>query len=677
MQMDRTRFEELVPVDLSPTMYYGPDYTVILDKEYEDDRLAISIRNLLGGSEGPKVIKEKLHFGQPGIKSHTIHALEDMLVVVLLYSTRKEVTILQFTNNDWVEKEYDADFPLDGTISVGTKFVVVYNLKNVRILTVNLEGKLTSTEIKKSVPPNFLIHTFANGFVMYATNDITVWTMGLKNQWKTTYTTPPTDLFSEIESVLNVFELEAEFRTALRKGFLADAVTMYQNAIVLRVPALGDKTLYLKVYFLILNFSGSPKFVSSQSVRIPIANFDKYEYDMPTKDGDVFKLYYVKQNQKLILKLKSMRGPLYKSLMDQKRKSYKQIDDSNENAAKKKQYKKEVDGKIAEEQENISRTVVSKVQFAMDLSQFGVLLNQHGVVTGNVQLSFDGQSWQQQAISPETMRMEKVNQTLGGGFKLAKYTYADTFKVYEMPNHVVVYDTQTNNPQEIQIVAPRYIQAQPAGKPLSMFFFPTKETVQLKAFNETMVRASNSIALVTVRHVNETCKFVIFRPVDSFLLKHTSLFTKQYVRLSQDETRISTYIYDVQDAHLSSEGAMFYRVQVVPGGNKAQFGWYEQAINSTTGKTTKRSFASDGTDVTPRVKQKRERAETRDLEGTIWDKNRLQKVVDLGALKLVDEVASYYGFEPYELNRYGVDKKWTFDENNVQVEWGNHFLKLP
>uniref|UniRef100_A0A182RR89 Tox-SGS domain-containing protein n=1 Tax=Anopheles funestus TaxID=62324 RepID=A0A182RR89_ANOFN len=675
MEIDRTRFEEVVPVDLSPTMYYGPDYTVILDKEYEDDRVVITIRNLLGGTDGPKVTKGKLHFGQPGIKSHTIHALEDMLVVVLIYASYKEVTILQFTKNEWVEKEYHPDFPLDAVISVGKKFVLVFNLKTVRVLTISLDGMLTSTEVKKSVPSNFLIHTFANGFVMYDTY-IDVWTMGLKNQWKTGYTSTPTDIFSDIEKVLDAFELDTEFRTALRKGFLADAVTVYQNAIVVRVPSLVDTKLELEVYFVIMKFDKGATRVSNQSVRIPIANFTTYEYDLPTKDGDIFKLFYEKHSKKLLLKVKSIKGPLYKSLMDQKDKSYKQIDNSNENATKKKQYKKEVDEKIAEEMNNISDTVVSKVQFAMDLSQFGVLTNQHGIVTGNMQLSFDGQTWQQQPISPETMRMETVNQWLGEGFKLAKNNHEDTFKVYEMPKNVMVYNTQTNNPQEIQIVAPRYIQSQPAGKRLSMFFFQTKETIQLPA-NETMVRASNTIALVSVRHVNETSKFVIFRPVDSFLLKKTTLFTKQNVRLNPDETRTSSHIYDAQDAHLSSEGAMFYRVKVAPGGNVHQFGWYEQSTNSSTGATTKKSFASDGTDVTVREKPKPERPEIKDTERIIWDKSRQLKVVDLGALKLVDEVASYYGFEPYELNRYGVDNKWIFDENNVQNERENHYLKLP
>uniref|UniRef100_A0A182TL72 Uncharacterized protein n=1 Tax=Anopheles melas TaxID=34690 RepID=A0A182TL72_9DIPT len=442
VQIDRTRFEEAVPVDLNPTIYYGPDYTVILDKEFEDDRVAITIRNLLGGTDGPKAMKEKLHFGQPGIKSHTIHALEDMLVVVLIYGSQKEVTVLQFTGKDWVSK---------------------------------------------------------------------------------------------------------------------------------------------------------------QTVQISIANFDTYEYDMPTKDGDVFKLHYKVQNKKYVLKLKSMKGPLNNSLTEQKQKSYKQIDASGEAAEKKAQYKKVVDEKFAEEVDNISQTVVSKAQFAMDLSQFGVLTNQHGVVTGNVQLSFDGQTWQQQPIDPATIRMEKVDQPLGAGFKLAKYSYQDTFKVYEMPRHAVVYDTQTNNPQEIQVVAPRYIQSQPAGKRLSMFFFHTKETIQ-QPVNVTMVRASNTISLVTVRHVNETSKFVVFRPVDSFLLKMTSLFTKQRVRLDQDELRTSSYNYHPRDVHLSSEGAMFYRVKVAPGNNEKRFGWYEQATNSSTGATTKKSFAADGTDVTIRLK---------------------------------------------------------------------------
>uniref|UniRef100_A0A182MGX7 Tox-SGS domain-containing protein n=1 Tax=Anopheles culicifacies TaxID=139723 RepID=A0A182MGX7_9DIPT len=674
LQINRTRFEEVVPVDLSPTMYYGPDYTVILDKEYEDDRLVISIRNLLGGTEGPKVTKEKLHFGQPGIKSHTVHALEDMLVVVLIYSSQKEVTILQFTNDEWVEKEYHPDFPLDAVISVGKKFVVVYNLKTVRVLTISHDGQLISTEVKKSVPSNFLLHTFANGFVMYDTQ-INVWTMGLKNQWNTGYTTAPTDVFADIAKVLDVFELNAEFRAALRKGFLADAVTVYQNAVVLRVPSLVGKKLELKVHFVIMKFDKGAAAVSKQSVQIPIANFATYEYDLPTKDGDVFKLYYEERNKKLLLKVKSIQGPLYDSLMDQKKKSYKQIDDSNENAKKKQQYKKEVDDKIAEELDNVHRTVVDKVQFAMDLSQFGVLTNQHGIVTGNKQLSFDGQTWQQQHISPETMRMEKVDQWLGQGFKLAKNNHEDTFKVYEMPGNVMVYNTETNNPQEIQIVAPRYIQSQPAGQRLTMFVFQTKETVQLPA-NETMVRASNTIALVTVRHVNETSKVVIFRPVDSFLLKKTTLFTKQDVRLDENETRTSTHMYDAQDAHLSSEGAMFYRVKVAPGGDTQRFGWYEQATNSSTGVTTKKSFASDGTDVTVREKPKRDRPETKELERTIWDVSRQQKIVDLGALKLADEAASYYGFEPYEVNHFGIDNKWMFNERDVRNERESHLLKL-
>ncbi|XP_053664943.1 uncharacterized protein LOC128714092 [Anopheles marshallii] len=675
MEIDRTRFEEEVPVDLSPTMYYGPDYTVILDKEYEDDRVVVSIRNLLGGSEGTKVMKGKLHFGQPGIKSHTIHALEDMLAVVLIYGSRKEVTILQFTNNAWAEKEYHPDLPLDAVISAGKKFVVMYDLKSVRVLTISLDGKLTSTVVKKTVPSNFLIHTFANGFVMYDTY-INVWTMGIKNQWQTGYTSTPTDVFADITKVLDMFELDTEFRSALRRGFLADAVTMYQNAIVIRVPVLVDKKLDLKVYFLVMNFDKGAKRIAGHSVQIPVANFATYEYDLPTKDGDVFKLIYEQKNNKLLLKMKSLKGPLYKSLMDQKEKSYKQIDDSKENETKKTQYKKEVDDKIAEELDNINRTVVSKVQFAMDLSQFGVLTNQHGIVTANTQLSFDGQTWQQQSISPETMHMETVNQWLGEGFKLAKNNHEDTFKVYEMPRNVMVYNTQTNNPQEIQIVAPRYIQSQPAGKRLRMFVFHTNETVQLPA-NETMVRASNTIALVTVRHVNETSKFVIFRPVDSFLLKKTTLFTRQNVRLNQNETRTSTHIYDAQDAHLSSEGAMFYRVKVAPGGNTHQYGWYEQATNSSTGITTKKTYASDGTDVTVREKRKRDRSEAKDVECTIWDRSKQLKVVDLGAMRLADEVASYYGFEPYELNRYGVDKKWTFEEKNVQNERDNHYLRLP
>uniref|UniRef100_A0A182NAT4 Tox-SGS domain-containing protein n=1 Tax=Anopheles dirus TaxID=7168 RepID=A0A182NAT4_9DIPT len=674
MEIDRTSFEEAVPVDLSPTIYYGPDYTVLVDKEYEDDRLSVSIRDLLGGTKGSRVLNGKIQFGQPGIKSHTVHPLPDLLIVVVIYASHKEVTILQFTDNEWVEKEYHRELPLESFVNVGKKFAVLCDLETVSVLMIKDDGKLSKTAVSQSVPANILIHTFPNGFVMYGT-EITVWTLGLKDSWNTAKVSSPTNIFAETDGVIAGFDLDAEFRTALRKGFLADAVTVFQNAIILRVPSLVDQTLKIKVFLLLMNYNGTPRVTSSQEVHIPIADFKTYEYDLPTKDGDVFKLHYVMENKKLILKMKSFRGPMFDSLMEQKTNSYRQIDASKENANKKAQYKKELDEKIAEEEDNIRRTVVTKVQFAMDLSQFGVLTNQHGIVTGNTQLKYDGKVWVQQPIDPATMRMEKINQWLGDGFKLVKNNHEDTFKVYEMPKNVMVYDTLTNNPQQIQIVAPRYVQSQPKDQPLRMFFFQTKETITMPV-NETMVRASNTISLVSVRNVNETSKFVIFRPVDSFLLKKTTLFTKQDVRLGKDETRTTKYIYQAQDAHLSSEGAMFYRVKVSPGGDTAKYGWYEQQTDSRTGDTTRKSFASDGTDVTLREKKKNQQSETKDLERTIWDRSRQLKIADLGALKLADGAAFYYGFEPYELNQYGVDRKWQFAENQVQSGDANHFLRL-
>ncbi|XP_053675957.1 uncharacterized protein LOC128726189 [Anopheles nili] len=677
MAIDRERFQEIIPVDLSPTIYYGPDYTVIMDKEYEDDRMVISIRNLLGGTDGPKVTKSKLYFGQPGIKSHMIHAIENLMVIVLIYGSHKEVSILQFTNDGWIEKEYHGELPLDAVVGVGARFVALCDLKNLRVLTINHQGKLISTEVKKTVPKNFLLYAFVNGFVFYG-DDIGVWTLGYRDTWNKGSTPKPTDIFADIEKMITSFNVNAEFRTAVRKGFLADAMIVHQNAIVLRVPVLTNQVLELKVIFLIMNYDRIPKVVSTQEVRIPIANFKTYEYDVPTKDGDVFKMHYVQENKKLILKLKSMKGPLAESLEEQRQKSYKQINDSKEKADKKAKYKKEVDEKIAEEEGNIRRTVIDKIQFAMDLSQFGVLSNQHGIVTGNKQLTYDGKTWMQTTVGPETMRMEQVDQMLGEGFRLVKNGAEDTFKVFEMPQNKLAYDTQTNNPQEIQIVAPRYIQAQPAKKPLRLFFFKTKEIVQLPV-NETLVRASNTIAVVTVHHVNETSKFTLFRPVNSFLLKQTTLFTKQKVQLAPDETRTTAYIYDVKDVHLSSEGAMFYRMKVSPGDDTKRYGWYERMTDPHTGVTTRKSFAYDGTDVTVREKKKHSNSEVKDLHRTIRDKSRQLKIVDLGSLKLSDEVASYYGFEQYEVNLYGKDKKWLFDEKQVQSEHkhdSNRYLKL-
>ncbi|KFB46586.1 hypothetical protein ZHAS_00014625 [Anopheles sinensis] len=678
LTIDRSRFEEVIPVGLSPTIYYGPDYTVLLDRELEDDRMVLRIHTLLGGTDGMKATGEKMYFGQPGIRSHMIHALENLLVLVLIYESWKEVTFVQYTRKEWVEKKHLDNFPLDGTIGAGKRFIVTLDLKRVQVYSIDHSGTLVTKDIMAGVPKNLLLRAFVNGFILYENaNSITVWTLGYNERWQKGWCNQiSNDIFAEVDKFIRQFDITDEFKGALHRGMLADAVTVHQNAVVIRMPILHNHALEIRTVFLIMNFDRQPKEVFKNTVKLPITNMTTYEYELRTNDGNLFTMHYPVVNGKYTLTMKRVTGPLLKTIEDQRQSSYKNIDDSKESSAKKQELKKEVDRKLAEERISINRTIIGKVQFAMDLSQFGVLSNQNGVLTGNRQLSYDGNTWVPKPVTPAMMRLEQVDQMLGEGFKLVKREHNDTFKVYEVPQNRLVFDTNTNNPQEIQIVAPRYVQAQPSKQPLSVFFFKTKETVTLPS-SERMNRASNSIALVTVSNVNETAKYVIFRPVDAFLLKQTTIFSKQTLRLDRETTRVTGQVYNASDAQLSSEGAMFYRVKVTPGDDPRRFGWYEQATDTSTGHTVRKTFAADGTDVTDRGKEKKNREPKKDLVGTIWDRSRQLKIVDLGALRLVDEVVSYYGFEKYELNQYGKDNKWIFDPRQVEYKWENHYLSLP
>ncbi|XP_050089069.1 uncharacterized protein LOC126573179 [Anopheles aquasalis] len=683
--IDRTRSEEVVSVDENPTIYYGPDYTAILCNSDEGgtDHKVLTVRTLLGGTDSEKVMVEKLHLGKPNIKNQMVHALENLLVVVLIYETHKDVTVLQHVKGKWTEKKrYDA-FPLLGTIGAGKRFVVLYDLKTIQALTIKGQrGQLDVNTVHTVTNTNFLIREFVNGFVTYdETGTLTVWLIKEDSRWIRGRMTPELAIYMEIERFVSMFDLSAEFREALRKGLRADAITMHQNAVVLRAPVLVDQKLTVAVHILTVDFTGTAPYVCDKKVaNIPVADFRTYEYEMRTKDGDLFKLGYKPQGRTLQLSVRSSKGPLMHSLEEQRKKAYREIDGSRESDSSKKKYRQDVDKSLQDETNKIYRTVVEKVQFAMDLSQFGVLSNVNGILTANTQLTFDGVTWVQKRVGEQTMRLEHVNELLSDGYRLVRNGRYDTFKIHDVRQNSTIFDTQTTNPNELQIVAPRYVQAQRRQQPLRVFFFKSREVFTFPA-RDKLNRASNSIALVMVRTRGAASRYVIFRPVDSFLLKQTTVFSRQTVRLNGEESRVTSYLFDAADAHLSSEGATFHRTRIVPGGNSTRFGWHEQSTDMKSGKTTEKSFSGDGREVTVREKKTTNEESTNANKDTvIWDRSGQLKIVDLGPISVADQTVAYYGFEQYELNQYGNPKanlSWAFNERDVYFEHENHYLKLP
>ncbi|XP_035773866.1 uncharacterized protein LOC118456868 [Anopheles albimanus] len=681
--IDRTRSEEVVSVDENPTIYYGPDYTVILCNSDDGgtEHKVMTVRTLLGGTDSDKVMVEKLHLGKPFIKNQMVHALDNLLVVVLIYETHKDVTVLQHVKGKWTEKKHYEAFPLLGTVGAGKRFVVLFDLKTIQALTIKGRDKLDVHTVHTVTNTNLLMREFVNGFVTHDdSGTLTVWTIKEDSRWIRGRMTPALAVNKEIERFVSMFDLSAEFRDALRKGLRADAITMHQNAVVLRAPVLNDQKLTVAVHILSVDFTGTAPYVCDKKVaNIPVADFRTYEYEMRTKDNDLFKLGYKLQGKTLQLSVRSSKGPLMESLEKQRQKAYREIDASRESESSKKKYRQDVDKSLAEETNKIYGTVVQKVQFAMDLSQFGVLSNVNGILTANTQLSFDGATWVQKHVGEQTMRLEHVDELLSDGYKLVRNGRFDTFKIHDVKQNSTIFDTHTTNPNELQIVAPRYVQAQRRHQPLRAFFFKSREVFTFPP-KDKLNRASNSIALVSVRTLGAASRYVIFRPVDSFLLNQTTVFSRQTVRLNKEETRITSYLFDASDAHLSSEGATFYRTRIVPGGNSTQYGWHEQSTDVKSGKTTEKSFSGDGREVTVREKKTtNEEDPTASMDTVIWDRSKQLKIVDLGPISVTDQTVAYYGFEKYEVNQYGNPKanlSWSFNERDLYFEHENHYLKL-
>uniref|UniRef100_A0A182SCV4 Uncharacterized protein n=1 Tax=Anopheles maculatus TaxID=74869 RepID=A0A182SCV4_9DIPT len=459
----------------------------------------------------------------------------------------------------------------------------------------------------------------------------------------------------------------------------------YQQAIILKAPVLRKDVLEIHVRFFMLDLIKTPKIFDYYTTKIPHAVLGNFNYTVSTEEKDQFVLGYRLVDKKYHLFVKKSSGPhavaLNKYLAEAKKQMAQHYRGSREWNEIWKQAKKTT----REESQRIYQSVKDAVVFAIDLSQFGLLTNQDGVLAGNHKITYDGLDWNKQHLDEDTIRLRKVNQTLNAEYRLVKAHANDTFKIVSAAGGATVFDMNTTKPEEIQLVVPHYVQTQPKDNPLSVYFFDSKETVTFPV-EEKLNRASNQIAIITTHKAKETAQSLLFRCAKYFLNPTVTVLGKQTLTSVGETARTTAYIYDAQDLQLSVDGAMFRKIKIAPGANRTLFGWYEQSIELDTGNTVKKAYTADGQEVLDRKlrdqEEKRRQSEKQDmpkrsdLERMILDANERVPIVDLGSHRLKEEMVSYYGFESYEKNLFGRAKRWDFDSKLLRTEYNNRFLSL-
>uniref|UniRef100_A0A182F1P2 Uncharacterized protein n=1 Tax=Anopheles albimanus TaxID=7167 RepID=A0A182F1P2_ANOAL len=684
--IDASALNRKILISHTPSIFYGPDYMVVVDANAVDGIIELNVRDPLGATSSAKTNQTITVAAMPKFKSHTVHALEQLIVVTIMYEATKDIAILQYTGDTgegWTHRAYHNEFPLNGTVTAGNAFALISDTKELHLLTVSEAGTYSDFVVRTELPRNFVVHAFAHG---YATFDQSMRIYVLRDGigWIESTASPNWDSFAAINSFVESFAISTELKDSIRKGLVADMLSSYRQALILKAPVFTGSRLEMWVRFIMLDLSETVKVNSYFTVKLELADMKTFTYTVRTQEDDAFHLGYGWHEHKYHLRVRNSSGP-HRHAFETRRKEV-EAERSNMHYREWAKLWNDTVDMLKGEYARIYKTVKDAVVFALDLSQFGLLTNADGVLVGGHQIKNDGFNWTQHRLNDDTLRMRKVDKQLMGDYRLVKESAEAHFKLVSNGSRATLFDTGTPKPRELQLVLPAYVQSQRPGAALQVFFLDRQKTVTFP-LNETMNQASNQLAIITTIQEEATTPrtWLMFRSVKYFIDSRITVFAKQTLTAPfQQVPLVSAHQYDVHDLQLSADGYVFRKLKILPGGNPDQYGWYEQSIDLQTGTTVRKAFASDGHEVLdPRLRdeqKKRQAADQRpseaDLDRMILDKGGRLQVLDLGSYRMAEEMVGYYGFEMYETDAIGVQKRWTFDRKHVVRESENRFLRL-
>uniref|UniRef100_A0A182QKX6 Tox-SGS domain-containing protein n=1 Tax=Anopheles farauti TaxID=69004 RepID=A0A182QKX6_9DIPT len=672
-----------LPIGNDTNIFYGPDYVVIVDANLADGRLVLHMRDPLGGTSTTKTDATATIHRANDVRQYMVYALQNMIVVIIIYGSYKEIAILKFANDSWKQQKDYYDFPMDGIISAGNTFVVLYDKKTLSLLTIGSDQQLHEQILKSNLHDNFVVKAFPQGYATYENGKLEINFLNEKDQWVSIDVPPQSiNFFQKLDHFINSFDINRELSQSIRRGLLGDMLGVYRQAIAIKSPVLDKGELKIHVRFFTIGFQEKPSICVYYTTMIPYTNMDTFTYTVATEEKDTFTLAYRFNNSKYHLYVKKSDGPHAVALYQYQEHAKKQA--MNSRASR--QQLKVAERTFKRRYWNIYKSVREAIVFALDLSLFGMLTNQEGVLTGNHQITYDGKHWAKKQLDEDSIRLRKVNQTLTAEYRLLKANATDTFKIVSNgPTGATMFDTKTTKSEEIHLITPHFVQAQPKNHPLTVYFFENKRTVTFPS-EEKLNRASNPLAIVTTLRANDTSRFLLFRGTKYFLDPKLTVLGGQTLKTIDGTEHSTAYMYDEQDLELTVDGAIYRKIKIVPGSDTTRYGWYEQSLDLQTGDTVRKTYASDGREVINvklrEQEEKRRQSEYEEpvsrsyLERMIMDINERLPIVDLGPYRLADEMVSYYGFEKYETNHYGQKNRWHFNETLVQMHLNNRFLSL-
>ncbi|XP_058816433.1 uncharacterized protein LOC131679715 [Topomyia yanbarensis] len=646
----------------------GPNYTIISGKT-ESDQVRIIARDVVGSDTTDMSALVFPHLGKEPVQSYEVFTADHFFLVSLSHETHKELCLFKrMAHGAWSAEASCMKLSKESILMAGKSFLLIRNGEKLALLQL-LGERWDVKPVLNNLADNTIVQAFSYAYVTYNDSELNVNFQDGNGTWVTKVVPFGTNMIKSSKSIFESFDTDETTIKNLQNIFMGGVLNTHHNAIIIRTLSLSENKLYSNMHFKI--FNEKYELTNQETVTILVEDLDNYLLSLPPMNNNYFKIGYKNVDGKYRVVVKNHTGEILDEVSKIKEKVEEEIrKHPHASDAEKNKYRRESFEKLDSELQEIYKNVTAGIPFAIDPAKFGVFVNSDNVVSASNKFRFNGIRWDYERIPQSEISISEFSLKLGESITLTKSDTNATFKLYNGAS--LLWDLETPHGNDLLVNYPAFVGVQNPSSGSKIFTFANNKIHHLPE-GEIVSRVSNYFGIVTS---TDDKKSVTIRSLKSLLDFRQNAITKQTLVHDELHERSSTFEYDLTKVRQYSDGFTFTKSKVLPGG-KPEFGWYEESFNlAAIGNSSKTVHNSKGGVVKILNPETDEKIEPFDEDTMLTDRLGRYKIADFRPYKLSQEVVSYYGFEPYEVNRIGVHQKWIFDKQLILREHLNHFLRL-
>ncbi|XP_055546999.1 uncharacterized protein LOC129731205 [Wyeomyia smithii] len=646
---------------------YGPGYLVV-SGQTESGQVRIMSRDIVGSKT---IAMSELSFpylGKERVNSYEVLTADYFFFVLLTHENHKELCLFRKLLQGWSSEASYMKLSKQSTLMVGKAFVLIRDGTKLAVLQLN-DKRWDTKPVLNNLNQSTVVQAFSYAYVVYDDVELRIDFQNMDGVWTSKKLPIEADLVRSSLSILNRFDTDALTLEKLQAMFESSLLHVHHNALIIRTLAMRGMHLYSNLHFYVMNEKYELK--NQETIEILIENLENTLLALPPLENNYFKIGYKEVNGKFKVVVKGHTGSILDQ-MDKKKLEVEAEIQKYPHASREEveDFRRKSYDQLEGDLQEIHRNVSAAVPFAIDPSKFDVFVNSDHVIAVSTRVRFNGERWIRETIPHAELTLASFSLKLDESTVLSRSGKNDTYKLFKSGK--LFWDSNTIHGEDILLSYPVFIGVSRSNGKSKLLTLENNKIHNLPK-GERLSKISNSLAIVST---TEDAKSVIIRSVKPLLNSRQSVITKQEIIHNRYDQQSTEFDYDTKYVRLYPDGLAFFKSKILPGGDSS-LGWFEEEFNlGVMNNSTRTVYNSKGDAVKTIDASEKVENINLDNDAVLRDLTGVHEIVNFQPFRISQEMVSYYGFEPYEVNRIGVNDKWVFDRQSIMQNNSNHFLRL-